>query len=288
MGAVITVIFIVAGLLTIVVGTIQLTKWYGPPVRIWFSKNAARRRDLRIEHYRKLRRTFGDPNGFGQYILAQMIISGVTAVFSLLMSAILYALARVPPALDADRLVPSFFFEESRTLAEILSVLLVLVSVFTIFKMYRLRNSLSRSPVVLAGIERELTDLGETGLELIDSFPKDNEYITVDQVNNIYLKFNKPVDVNSAKYIVTKFRGKTTIQWDTTDFIEFLDNNTKLVWHPNERLLHKPGRFVVPSEAIDYPVFEIHVGRGSSDSSLKGEDGSVLPFTVIKVKITPP
>ena len=118
-------------------------------------------------------------------------------------------------------------------------------------------------------------------LKLLDSFPKDNEVIKTEDVKQIYLKFNKPIDKATVPYIVNYlFRENTEIQWTVGGWIEYAEDDTKLIWHVNEDTLQKK----YATTEGNYHSLEIHVGS-TENFRLKATDGSVLPITKLRVKI---
>lgn len=121
-------------------------------------------------------------------------------------------------------------------------------------------------------------------LKLLDSFPKDNEAITTEDVKKIFLKFNKPIDRKTVGYISNYYiRRNSRCQWNICGWIQFSENDTKLIWHVHERLLQNKDEYG-PID-IDYPTFEIRIGLPTEDWKLKATDGSKLPETIIRVKI---
>ena len=128
-------------------------------------------------------------------------------------------------------------------------------------------------------------------LKLIDSFPKDNESITTEDVKKIFLKFNKPIDKQTEMYISNYFiKENSRAQWNIHGFIEYSENDTRLNWHVKDHLLKRQDEYG-PMD-IDYPTFEIRIGIAREigmaiDRRIKATDGSSLPVTVISVKIKP-
>ena len=148
---------------------------------------------------------------------------------------------------------------------------------------------LGRQKVNKAHIQHQAIISNEESLEplkLIDSFPKDNEAITTEDIKKIYLKFNKPIDRNTEGYIQNYFiRAHSRCQWNIGGWIQYDEGDTKLIWHVHERTLQNQNQYG-PTD-IDYPTFEIRIGFPEKDSRLKATDSSKLPETVIKVKIKP-
>jgi hypothetical protein len=126
-------------------------------------------------------------------------------------------------------------------------------------------------------------------LNLIDSFPKDNESITKEEVKKIFLKFNKPIDrdnMNEALISNYYVRRNMICQWNTCGWVEYDEGDTKLIWHVHEDTLQH-GEEYGPMEPYDYPMFEIRIPQGETQRRLRAADGSRLPRTVIRVKIKP-
>lgn len=136
------------------------------------------------------------------------------------------------------------------------------------------------------GISKSEPTQREPTLELIDSFPKDNEEISIDDIKNIFLKFNKPINKNSLKYIVNYFVRRNMItQWDICGWIQLEEDDTKIIWHVKEDLLCTDGWFEPPKDVTDYHMFEIQIGREPDKWKVTGMDGSFLPQQIIRVKI---
>lgn len=117
---------------------------------------------------------------------------------------------------------------------------------------------------------------------LLMSFPNANEKIFRNDLKKIFLKFNKPVDRDSALYIGNYYVQRNVFaQWNTAGWIEFSENDTKLIWHISKIWLAQDEYCV--SDIPDYPVFEIHIGRGPDEWRLRDIDGDFLPHTKIPV-----
>ena len=73
------------------------------------------------------------------------------------------------------------------------------------------------------------------------------------------------------------------LQWlDNKGWIEYAENDTKLIWHVNENSLSMQNWY---GPNGDYPVFEICVGMNPVDSKIKSVDGDILSQKIISVKI---
>ena len=126
-------------------------------------------------------------------------------------------------------------------------------------------------------------------LKLIDSFPKDNESITKEEIKKIFLKFNKPIDrANMNEALISNYyvRRNMICQWNTCGWVEYDEGDTKLIWHVHEHTLQNREEYG-PMEPYDYPMFEIRIPQGETQRRLRAADGSRLPRTVIRVKIKP-
>ena len=123
-----------------------------------------------------------------------------------------------------------------------------------------------------------------TTFELLKSYPSDGQTITTKDVENIYLKFNNPVDKSTVPYIGNYFvQTNSFCQWNICGWIQFAENDTKLIWHIHEKALSNKNHYG-PLE-IDYPRFEIHIGREPDEWRVKDIHGNELPKTDIKVYI---
>lgn len=126
-------------------------------------------------------------------------------------------------------------------------------------------------------------------LELLDSFPKDNESITREAVKKIFLRFSKPVDrANRNEALIANYyvRCNTLSQWNTCGWIQYDEGDTKLIWHVREETLGRREEYG-PMEPYDYPMFEIHIPHEERQPRFRAVDGSRLRRTVIRVKIKP-
>lgn len=118
--------------------------------------------------------------------------------------------------------------------------------------------------------------------QLLDSFPRANQKIARDEIKKIFLKFSRPVDRDSALYIGNHYVQRNLFsQWNTAGWIQFAENDTKLVWHVDQKWLEQDVYHV--SEIPDYPVFEIHIGREPDEWRLRDIDGNLLPRTILPV-----
>lgn len=123
-------------------------------------------------------------------------------------------------------------------------------------------------------------------VELIDSFPKDNDIITTEDVKRIFLKFNKPINRETEGLIGNYFvKSNSYCQWNIGGWIEYSEDDTKLIWHVREGGLQNKDEYG-PMD-IDYPTFEIRIGHPPANQRVTATDGSRLPRTIIKVKIKP-
>ncbi|MBA3756266.1 MAG: nucleotide-binding protein [Nitrosomonas sp.] len=128
-------------------------------------------------------------------------------------------------------------------------------------------------------LESETSDF-----QLIDSYPKKDQKISTDDVKKIFLKFNKPVDRKSVLYIGNYYIQENTFaQWNVFGWVQFDEDDTKLIWHIHEHVLRNVNMHGPLS--IDYQRFEIHIGREPEEWRLKDIDGNSLPQIILPVKI---
>ncbi len=124
----------------------------------------------------------------------------------------------------------------------------------------------------------------ESQFQIIESFPTFGQAITRDELKKIYIKFNHPVDRETAPYIINYYFMQNMIhQWDTSGWIQYEENDKKLSWHMHENLLNQTNLHL-PNE-FNYHSFEIHVGRGPSSCWIKDINGNVLEQVIIPVFI---
>ena len=121
-------------------------------------------------------------------------------------------------------------------------------------------------------------------LKLIDSFPRDNEPITTEDIKRIFLKFNKPIDKGTEGLIGNYYiKANAWCQWNIGGWIQYAEDDTKLIWHINGDPQNNKDWFG-PMET-DYPTFEIRIPNSSQSPRLRATDGSELPRTIIRAKI---
>lgn len=135
--------------------------------------------------------------------------------------------------------------------------------------------------------ETELPKRFETersDFQLIDYYPKKDQKISTADLKKVFLKFNKPVDRSTVLYIANYYIQQNMIaQWNVFGWIEFAEDDTKLIWHIHEHVMNDKDTHG-PLD-IDYPRFEIHIGREPGEWRLKDIDGNSLPQIILPVKI---
>jgi len=133
-------------------------------------------------------------------------------------------------------------------------------------------------------IKQKVMQPNTSELKLIDYFPRQGEKITIDDVKNIYLKFNNPIDRDSQIYIRNYHIQRNSIcQWNICGWIEFAEGDTLLKWHVKEEILYNNDNYA-PLD-IDYPRFEIQIGTKEPGWKLKDIFGNEFPYFIIPVKI---
>lgn len=121
-------------------------------------------------------------------------------------------------------------------------------------------------------------------LSIIESFPTSGQAITVNEIKDFFIKFNNPIDRNTVCYIVNyQFRQNLICQWDTCGWIQYGDNDTKLMWHIHDNVLSNEKPYSKDDD--NYHRFEIHVGRPPEVCRVKDIYGNSLPHTIIPVHI---
>ena len=120
--------------------------------------------------------------------------------------------------------------------------------------------------------------------QLIDYYPKKDQKISTDDLKKIFLKFSKPVDRQTVLHIANYYIQQNMIaQWNVFGWIEFAEKDTKLIWHIHEHVLNETN--IHDPLDIDYPRFEIHIGREPEEWRLKDIDGNSLPHIILPVTI---
>lgn len=126
----------------------------------------------------------------------------------------------------------------------------------------------------------------QSTLQLVDSFPRVGDAISVEDIKRLSLTFNNPIARNTACYIgILQFRQNSLYQWDGNGWIQYADNDKKLIWHIHENLWKQEPSY--NASDVEYHRFELHVGRGHPDNCVKDVYGNALPQIIIPVKIKP-
>lgn len=130
----------------------------------------------------------------------------------------------------------------------------------------------------------EIPTSSDEPLVLIDSFPKGNQSIKVTELSDFFLKFNKPVDRESARVIRNHYmRLNSEAQWTTGGWIQYKEDDAKLVWHPHSEEIER-----IKAEAqktrTDEHTFEILIGTNKGNR-VKGKDGSVIEPVLMEVVV---
>jgi hypothetical protein len=114
---------------------------------------------------------------------------------------------------------------------------------------------------------------------LIDSNPTNDQTVKLPDLldRGFYLKFNNPVDRAYEQYIGIQLlgEGRFSCQWNICGWVEYAENDTKVIWHPSESFINsyfKAGEH-----------FEIDLGISDLGSSytLKDTQGNSLVVTRI-------
>lgn len=133
-------------------------------------------------------------------------------------------------------------------------------------------------------IKEKVMEPCNDSLKLIDHYPKYGEKIRINDIKNIYLKFNNPIDRDSQGCIRNYYiQANSICQWNICGWIEFSEGDTLLKWHVKEEGLFE-NDYYGPLE-IDYPRFEIQVGIKENNCKLKDIFGNEFNPISIPVKI---
>lgn len=145
-------------------------------------------------------------------------------------------------------------------------------------------NTIDQKGFFSLDVDKPKSVIVHSDFKLIDYYPKKDQKISTDGIKKIFLKFNKPVDRETVLYIANYYIQQNTIaQWNVFGWIEFAEDDTKLIWHIHEHVLQDKNMHG-PLE-IDYPRFEIHVGSKPEECRLKDIDGNSLPRMILPVTI---
>jgi len=115
----------------------------------------------------------------------------------------------------------------------------------------------------------------------------DGQRITKEELKNIYLKFNHPVDKETVFCIKNLYVQENKFcPWNVCGWIQLAENDTKLIWHIDDKELLDDNLYG-PIE-IDYQRIEIYIGDPPPEKwRVKDIYGNELPLTVIRVFIAP-
>ncbi len=94
-------------------------------------------------------------------------------------------------------------------------VIPILLAVGAVWLVYWMAGRERNNPQLQTEVERKL-------LELVDSFPRDNEAIITEEVKKISLKFNKLIDRKTVGYSSNYYiRRNTRCQWNICGSVPF-------------------------------------------------------------------
>jgi hypothetical protein len=137
--------------------------------------------------------------------------------------------------------------------------------------------------IILIVISGQIEGANSAAFILIGSNPINGETVRVPDLldSGIYLKFNNPVDRAYEQYIGLLHRDEDGFrcQWNVCGWIEYSENDTKVIWHPNESFINatfKPGEH-----------FEIDIGFADLGISynLRDTQGNLLDVTRLEFSI---
>ncbi|MBS1111896.1 MAG: Nucleotide-binding protein, TIR-like protein [Nitrospirae bacterium] len=131
------------------------------------------------------------------------------------------------------------------------------------------------SVIISAQVERA----SGAAFVLIDSNPVNGQTVKVSELldRGIFLKFNNPVDRAYEQYIGIQLlgEGRFRCQWNICGWVEYAENDTKVIWHPSEWFID------TTFKAGEH--FEIDLGFSDLGISYKLKDtqGNLLDVTRI-------
>jgi hypothetical protein len=124
---------------------------------------------------------------------------------------------------------------------------------------------------------------GDAAFVLIDSSPINGQTVSVPDLldRGIYLKFNNPVDRAYEQYlrIIDLGEGGFSCQWNVCGWIEYAENDTKVIWHPSESFINAAFR---PGEHLE---IEIGLADLGISYNLKDTQGNLLDVTRLDLSI---
>jgi hypothetical protein len=118
---------------------------------------------------------------------------------------------------------------------------------------------------------------------LVDSNPINGQMVKVEDLldRGIYLKFNNSVDRAYEQYIRIELlgEGRFTCQWNICGWVEYQENDTKVIWHPGEHFIN----------SVIKPGAHLEIGIGFNDLgtsyNLRDTQGNLLQITQLDFSI---
>lgn len=130
---------------------------------------------------------------------------------------------------------------------------------------------------------------GNNGPEfrLIQSAPKFDKPIEIEDMRHIVLEFSNPIDRSTACFIgILNPHENCFYQLDSSGGIRYSDEDRKLNYQMSDPIFQMMLPYVKPGD--DLYCYEIHLGRGHPDTLIKDVYGNILPHTIIPVFMKQP
>jgi len=133
-------------------------------------------------------------------------------------------------------------------------------------------------------VAKELSAPSREPLVLLDSFPKGNQSIRLTELNNFFLKFNKPVDRESSIVIRNHYmRLNLDVQWTVGGWIQYKEDDAKLIWHPHSAEVERI-KLEAQKTRVGEHTFEVLIGTNKGNR-VRGRDGSTIEPTFLEVSV---
>lgn len=119
-------------------------------------------------------------------------------------------------------------------------------------------------------------------LRLVQTMPKFDKPIEIEDIRQIVLEFSNPIDRSTACFIgILNPHENTFYQLDSSGGIRYSDGDRKITYRMSDAVLN----MLLPYAKLGDGLYsyEIHVGRGHPDTLIKDIYGSMLPQTIIPV-----
>ncbi|BBB68271.1 hypothetical protein UNDYM_4018 [Undibacterium sp. YM2] len=123
---------------------------------------------------------------------------------------------------------------------------------------------------------------------LIEYSPDILKQLDIETFSQISIKFSNPVDRTSVSYVgIHLIRSNIFVPWDVGGWVEYAEDDTKIIWHPNLKIIQDEYKKITRDDA-HYPLLELHLGRPGTAWAVTDISGNALPHIRFDIKFHPP